>query len=481
MPAGLRTRSEIVKLGRLLGTASAELVFLEDVEAEELALLREQVANRLFEADRDALLRVAAASRLLPGALAAAIGQRYFGALLCARIAGLLDVSRAVELAGRLPADFLADVAVELDPRRASAVIAGIPATQIRDVAIELLARKEYVVMGRFIGYLADETIAQVLEQLGDEELLRVAFVLEDKRALDGVVRLLSDRQRHAIIRTAAEFDLWPETLELLSHLGPASRRELIQLTGALDAAVLDRLVAVAQDQGLWDALLPLVREMDSDARRRFVALPSVRRVAVLDALVAASAEHGLWPELLPLVALLPAAARRRVAASASRLERPLLERIVCNGWEPDLWPALVDLAVEMDEDGQRVVGELIARGPDRVVRGTIASVTAGQRWPEMLAIARYLPARELGRLAQRVRVSDLDAVAPQVVAAAVQTGEWEAALGLFSGLKAPQRRRLARVAGELDADLRALLLEQARALGVFEQLGEVGAVLEAG
>ncbi len=100
------------------------------------------------------LSRLAAASKLLPVGLVATLGERAFGPVLSARITGLLDPGRAVEVAQRLPVDFLADIAVDLDPRRASAVIARIPPQQIGEVTRELVRRHESVTMGRFVGHL---------------------------------------------------------------------------------------------------------------------------------------------------------------------------------------------------------------------------------------------------------------------------------------------------------------------------------------
>ncbi len=115
----LQTRAEITKLARLLGREAAELAYLERVAAADLRRLRHGVTELLYDADAAALRRLAAAGRLLPAGLVATIAQRAFGPVLSARLAGLLDLERAVDVAGKLPPEFLADVAGELDPRRA--------------------------------------------------------------------------------------------------------------------------------------------------------------------------------------------------------------------------------------------------------------------------------------------------------------------------------------------------------------------------
>src|SRR5947209_6767211 len=108
-------RPEILKLAKLLGTSPERLSYLEKVPAQDIRKLREQVTDLLFTANEATLRRLAAASRLLPVSLVAMIGQRAFGPVLAARITGLLDPSRALEMADTMPISFLADVAGEED------------------------------------------------------------------------------------------------------------------------------------------------------------------------------------------------------------------------------------------------------------------------------------------------------------------------------------------------------------------------------
>jgi hypothetical protein len=169
----LEIRAEILKLARLLGRDPHSLSYLEQVPAADIRALREQVTDMLFTAHGHTLSRLAAASKLLPVGLAATIGERAFGPVLCARVAGMLEPSRAVEIAARLPTPFLADVAIDIDPRRASDVIGRIPPAQVAAVTRELVRREEHVTMGRFVGHLADEAIAAALTAMDERALLQ--------------------------------------------------------------------------------------------------------------------------------------------------------------------------------------------------------------------------------------------------------------------------------------------------------------------
>ncbi len=298
MNSTLEIRAEILKLARLLRREPDEFAYLEPIPAADLRQLREQVTELLFTAQGSALARLATASKVLPVRVVSTIGERAFGPVLAARIAGLLDPDRAVEMADTMPIEFLADVAVELDPRRASAVITRIAPARIAAVTRELLRREEYVTMGRFVGHLHEDSVRAAFAVLDDASLLRVAFVLESKDSLDHLVSLLPQARRDSIVDAAAAEGMWIEVLDLISHLSESTRKEFAEL-GALD------------------------------------------RPGVLEAIVASAAQHELWPELLPIVPELPLESQERLAREAARLDPAQREDIVRCAREAGLEPQL--------------------------------------------------------------------------------------------------------------------------------------------
>jgi hypothetical protein len=228
----------------------------------------------LFSAHGHALARLGTASKILPVGLVATLGERVFGPVLSARIAGVLDPSRAVEIAVRLPTPFLADVAIELDPRRASEVIGRIPPDQIAAITRELILRHEYVTMGRFVGPLSPAAIIAAVEAMDDSSLLHVAFVLESKDTLNALVGVLPSPRLDAIIGAAAGADLWPEVLDLLRHLTLEQREALVERASAWeDGSALSSLLQAAQQEGMWAELLPLVPLLPPQARDRVAAI----------------------------------------------------------------------------------------------------------------------------------------------------------------------------------------------------------------
>lgn len=310
----LEVRAEVLKLARLLDLEPARLAYLERIAADDLRLLRERATVAMFDGDRR-FGRVALAARIPPVAMTAWIAQHLFGALLCARVAGLLDTHRAVELAKRMAPDFLADLAVQLDPRRARHIIFELPPALIGQVAAELTLREEFIAMGRFVGHMTDDAIRAAFAVIDDASLLRISFFVEEKDQLDHVVGLLAvDRVRGAI-RAATGADLWPQALDLLTRVSRERAGTLADLAAEAEDDVLDGMVRTAQRDGLWDVVLPVTQAMTERGRRRFARLPALHEPEVLTALVDAALGCGLVEDLLPLAELMPARAQRTVRA----------------------------------------------------------------------------------------------------------------------------------------------------------------------
>ena len=320
---------EIERLARLLDTEAAELGFLRELDWHEVRDLREQMAVVMFETDRQMLQRVAAATRLVPPKITAVMAERAFGPLLCARVTGLLDPSRAVDIAGHLRAGFLADVAERIDPRRASRVIAEIPPKQIAAITTELARRGDHVTMGGFVGHLSARALQAALDCVDDATLLRAAAVVESKASLDALVAIIDEPRLEDIMATATADDLWPQALEVLRHVSERRRGALGDLAAAQDDDVLTALVRTAQRDGLWADVLPVTRAMSPAGRARFAKLKAVQTRPVLASIVDAAKQRGLWGELLVLLPLLPPASRRRVAALGKGFGRSILAEIV--------------------------------------------------------------------------------------------------------------------------------------------------------
>jgi hypothetical protein len=315
----LEGHAEVMKLERLLGTAPDRLAYLERLAPADVRSLRERATVVLYENDRR-LGRVALASRIPPAPLTAWIAQHLFGPLLCARVAGLLDTRRAVDLAKRMPPEFLADLAMQLDPRRARDIIFALPPALIGKVAAELTRREEFIAMGRFVGHMTDASLLACFDVIDPASLLRISYFVEEKDQLDHVVGLLDMGRVREAIRSASEQDLWPQALDLLARVAPERAGALADLAAEQEDYVLDGMVSAAQRDGLWDVVLPVTQHMSEAGRARFAQLPALHEPEVIVAIVDAALACDLLSDLLPLAALMPGEARQVVAEHAPNL-----------------------------------------------------------------------------------------------------------------------------------------------------------------
>jgi len=417
----LDARAEVLKLARLLDINADELSYLSGLPSTEVRGLRDRATDRLFTS-APGLASAAAAAKLIPSGLVATIAQRAFGPMLCARAAGGADTGKAIDVAKRLPAEFLADVAVHLDPRRTAAIIAEVPAEIVVPVAEELGARREHVTMGRFLAFVPDHGIAAAIGALDDETMLRTAFVLEHKERLDHAIGLLPPERLPGIIDTAARLELWSEAFDLLGHVSDERLGPIAEVVADLPEETVAALVRAVSTDGLWATLLPVVRLMADDARVRIAAMSPFHETEVLaDILRAATSEDsdGLWVDLVPLVDALPDEAHSRLAALVTTLDPAALDVLLRDAvLRPDLLQTLLRLVDRMDADGRQVV---------------IAAIDEADRSLGETLLAALIDPAEIGRLLPLVPDDVMDAVTRAAERVGL-TAELDAALEAAAG-----------------------------------------------
>lgn len=237
---------EQVKLARTLGRGMDELAFVDALHATELHALREVISARMFDDARPVLSRVATGSKLLPVSLVARVGEKVFGAMLCARIAGLLSPHHALEIALRMPDAFLAQVSAMIDPRSAGEVVAAIPAPRIVAVAQVLVGARDFVTMARFVDYLSAPTIKAVIDSISDElDLLHVAAYVESRAKLAELVGQLTEERVHAMLRAlrTADAEAIRNALAVGEMLDDAWRYRLNDAVGRLASGDSDDVI----------------------------------------------------------------------------------------------------------------------------------------------------------------------------------------------------------------------------------------------
>ncbi len=213
------TQSELRKLAHTLDVDDTQLHILATVPVEDLRLLRTQIGEAMFQADRHHFARVAALSRTVPVAVTARLSEAALPPLLAARTVELLEPARAAELVTRVGERYLADVAAAMDPNRAPAVVAAIPPERVATVGLELARRGEWVAMGAFVSHISPDALRVSIARYDGEQLLRIGFVLDDRSRVDTIGGLLTDAQVDDVLAAAAAVGLWAELAEMVEHL----------------------------------------------------------------------------------------------------------------------------------------------------------------------------------------------------------------------------------------------------------------------
>ena len=111
------------RIARLLDVDAAEVTGLDDIPEADLAILHDQISNALFADGRAQFASVASLSKLLPGAVAGKLAEKFLPAVLAARVAELLEPSRARDLVNRVSVRYLGELALVLDPVRSKPVV----------------------------------------------------------------------------------------------------------------------------------------------------------------------------------------------------------------------------------------------------------------------------------------------------------------------------------------------------------------------
>ncbi len=361
----LENMAEMVKLARMLGLERHAVSYLATLPPHEIRRLREAALKRMFVRDSLMFARLAKASRLLPNALVAFLGEKVFGPMLAARIAGEMPTERAVDIANRMSIPFLADVAIELDPEAAKHIIAAMPGERVRDVAIELLKRGEFITMGRFTDYLSAKTIRTVIGAIRDDEaLLHIGFFMESKHRLNEVVRMLSDDRLRNMIAHAQEkpTELWPEALGLITHVDDELKQRLGDLAAEQDEEVLAGLAGISHQLQLWGDVLPVVACMSAVSQTRLMALPILQDIPVMEGILKTADENQLWEALLPQIKRMSEGQLAQVAEIATSLPEAAQERILVAARAAGLWDQLFEMVASLPKPKRKTLEDIVAR-----------------------------------------------------------------------------------------------------------------------
>lgn len=351
----LDSSAELVKLGQLLHVPSAELQFLEGMSLPTLIKIRELSTDKLFNDGSKLFQKLASASKLMPIGVTASIGEKIFGAMLCARIASQMPYQRAIDLAKKMTTPFLAKVTLELDPRRVKDIIQHMPLENLQAVANELLKHRHYMVMGRLVNFMTASNLKVILNGINSEEaLLHIGFFIEGKHQLSDIIRLLpKERLQKLISYLQLHAELWPEALALMVHLEDDLKREMGDISADLGEPVLNGLVKAVYERQLWQDALPLFATMSPSTQLQLISTATLNDRGVLKSAITSTDKFALWATLLPLVEFMSHAQQHLLAELVMEEREDLQFRLIDAAYQHHLWQPLFDIMHALTEDKQ--------------------------------------------------------------------------------------------------------------------------------
>lgn len=347
MSAGILTieiSTALTKLARTLDIAESEVQFLSHLDVAALRELRWRITDELNAADAKRLAGVIAASKLVPVSLAASIGEKWFGPVLCARLVGLVEPKRGGQYAKHLSVDFMADITTRTDPRAVGDLVHELDLKAMQRIAVVLLERDDYLTLSHFVGHLPPEMVVSILAAIDDNAaVVRIARFVEDLDHLNPVVAGLSDERILALVAAVQADDLWVEGLHLFAHLGDDQIKRVAVTLVRQDAVAVVAALEAFDRHGLWDQGLHLLETLDLSDITLFADVLLDLDQELIDAVVDAIDRSDAWPTLIKLAQVaddLGESERARLREIAESLPDKQVERLTeaaTDAGHPDL------------------------------------------------------------------------------------------------------------------------------------------------
>ncbi|KAA0023339.1 hypothetical protein [Antrihabitans cavernicola] len=300
--SSLAARAEVVKLARELSLQPEELEFLQSSSPDALRAFRREVMTQLDAPYRQTFALLAKATGLIPNSIAAKIATRYFGPLLCGKVAAELDPERASKLIGHFPVEFLADTTGYIDPDAATSLIRGLDTEIMVPPMKELLRRKDYVTLARFMSAVTEDQLRSFvpLVETG-EDLLMTAFNAEVMDRFEVVLADLPVDRIQSIMQAAVDNDQFVEALTFMQFLSRPTLTRVADATSAMGPDVVTAMIEAAHRADGWAELIPVVSAM-SDENLKAQAGLDLWDDDKLTACIRAARSHDLWDDLRRMV-----------------------------------------------------------------------------------------------------------------------------------------------------------------------------------
>ncbi|MEO6885752.1 MAG: hypothetical protein ABI232_05610, partial [Jatrophihabitantaceae bacterium] len=318
---------QIGRIARLLAVDPDDVQGLDDIGDEDLRTLHDLISGMLSASGQEPFARVASLSKLLPGAVAGKLAERFLPPELAARVAVLLEPAKARELVTKVSVDYLAELSLALDPVRSRAVVQAIPADRVAQVARALFDRGEYAAMAEFAGTVTLDGLFGALGIASARDLVEVVPLLVWNDNIDKVVADIPAAKIDSVLAEIVEHDLWGKAEYLVGRLRPDVIGTLARgLFERRQYGEMARFVGIVRPEHLFAALdvatardllevVPLL-EWNDNIDKVVAGVPAERIEQILDEV----ADAKLWEQGNYLIEHFEGDARKHVVARAAEI-----------------------------------------------------------------------------------------------------------------------------------------------------------------
>lgn len=353
----LAVQAELLKLAQVLNIPVEQLHFVEALQPETLRTLRFAILEQIQKQQKPIFRRIAAWISWLPARFNRFVISYWLDPYLVAKIGEHLAVDQLHRIAKKLSPSVLASISVYLDPRIARELLDLFETKKIVDITHELLNRRDFITMGRFVGYLSDTTVQQVAEIVKKEsDLLEIAFFIESHERIDHLVHVLPRERIERALFLICDFTqrpVWPKLLALMSNIGYGLKQELGDLAVKQGDSVINAIIQATQEDQIWEDMLPVVACLSPEAQHHVANLPALRQVEIIKSIIEAVDRCGLWADMLVVVSYMKDAAREVVANAIVDFDASILRNIIYATLMRSQWHATLDIIRRLSKTKQ--------------------------------------------------------------------------------------------------------------------------------
>jgi hypothetical protein len=271
---------------------------------------------------------------------------------------------------------------------------------------------------------------AEALLRGSDEDFRAfTGTVIADKAWADveDLLTKLDDDRVAEVIKTMIKHDLWPEAMELVSHLSKSQNARVVNLAAKFPAGILDKMIVATTHHRVWPQLIAAISQMENPDRaaeallrgsvhdhRMFAdSLIAQKAWGDIDSLLAKLSDErvaelirtmikqDLWPEAMVLVSHLTKEQHSRVVNLAAKFPPGVLDKMVLATTHHQVWPQLVSAIARMDNPNRAC--DALLRGSNEDIKGFASTVGNAKAWKSVETLMAGLSAGNRAELMKRL------------------------------------------------------------------------------